>query len=184
MPVPTVEEIMQRDVISVPQAMPVAAVAELLTRNHISGAPVVDAAGRPVGVVSLFDLAARRPQLVAQVPRPDDRYSSEGSGRGPVDEGAGKGFYWEMTDDRNVTGDYLAGFYDDDEPEADTAASIMTRTVHAVAAETSLPALIEDMLRLRIHRMLVTSGDSLVGIVSTTDVMRAVPGLLKAAVPA
>lgn len=160
MTVPTVEEIMQRDVISVPQAMPVAAVAELLTRNHISGAPVVDAAGRPVGVVSLYDLAARRPQLVASQPKPDDRY------------------YWDLTDDRNVAGDYLAGFYDDDEPEGDTADSIMTRTVHAVTAQTSLPTLVEDMLRLRIHRMLVTSGDSLVGIVSTTDVMRAVPGLL------
>jgi CBS domain-containing protein len=52
----TVEEVMTRNVVTVPFDMPLQAVAELLLDCGISGAPVVDDAGRVLGLVSKTDL--------------------------------------------------------------------------------------------------------------------------------
>lgn len=52
----TVEEVMTRNVVSVPSDMPLQAVAEVLLDCGISGAPVVDDAGRVLGLVSKTDL--------------------------------------------------------------------------------------------------------------------------------
>jgi CBS domain-containing protein len=53
----TAADLMTRDVTSIPQAMSLRAAAEVLAREQISGAPVVDADGRCVGVLSTTDLA-------------------------------------------------------------------------------------------------------------------------------
>jgi len=50
------KDIMSREVITVPLAMPVEELAAVLWEKHISGAPVVDAAGVFVGVVTENDL--------------------------------------------------------------------------------------------------------------------------------
>jgi CheY-like chemotaxis protein/predicted transcriptional regulator len=52
-----VSAVMSRDVMSVPPDMTLAAVAELMLRTHVRNAPVCDARGRVVGIVSLSDLA-------------------------------------------------------------------------------------------------------------------------------
>lgn len=52
----TVEEVMTRNVVSVPADMPLQAVADVLLDCGISGAPVVDDAGRVLGLVSKTDL--------------------------------------------------------------------------------------------------------------------------------
>jgi CBS domain-containing protein len=52
----TVDEVMTRNVVTVPFDMPLQAVAELLLDCGISGAPVVDDAGRVLGLVSKTDL--------------------------------------------------------------------------------------------------------------------------------
>jgi CBS domain-containing protein len=54
-----VERIMTRDVITVAPELPLKQVAMLLTDNHISGAPVCDADGAVVGVVSEADILRR-----------------------------------------------------------------------------------------------------------------------------
>jgi CBS domain-containing protein len=56
-PLPTVmaENLMSRDVIAVPIGMSLRGAAQLLSRARVSGAPVVDARGRCVGVVSTSD---------------------------------------------------------------------------------------------------------------------------------
>ncbi|HEY8208289.1 MAG TPA: CBS domain-containing protein, partial [Myxococcaceae bacterium] len=51
-----VSALMTRKVISVRTTLPVRAVLMVLVEHGISGAPVVDAAGRPVGMVSITDL--------------------------------------------------------------------------------------------------------------------------------
>jgi CBS domain-containing protein len=54
-----VERIMTRDVLTVAPELPLKQVAALLTDNHISGAPVCDADGAVVGVVSEADILRR-----------------------------------------------------------------------------------------------------------------------------
>ncbi|MCP3138201.1 CBS domain-containing protein [Pyxidicoccus xibeiensis] len=52
----TVEEVMTRNVVTVPYDMPLQAVADVLLDCGISGAPVVDDTGRVLGLVSKTDL--------------------------------------------------------------------------------------------------------------------------------
>jgi CheY-like chemotaxis protein/predicted transcriptional regulator len=52
-----VSAVMSRDVLCVPPDMTLAALAELMLGKHVANAPVCDARGRVVGLVSLSDLA-------------------------------------------------------------------------------------------------------------------------------
>jgi CBS domain-containing protein len=55
-----------------------------------------------------------------------------------------------------------------------SVSDVMTETVIAVTPETTLVQAADDMLRERVHRLPVVDGQRrLVGIVSTTDVLRA-----------
>jgi CBS domain-containing protein len=54
----TAEELMTREVVTIPEEMSLSAAARLLLRAHISGAPVVDPEGVCVGVVSATDFLA------------------------------------------------------------------------------------------------------------------------------
>jgi CBS-domain-containing membrane protein len=51
----TAVDLMSRNLVLVPQAMSLQGAARLLSRAHVSGAPVVDANGRCVGVLSTTD---------------------------------------------------------------------------------------------------------------------------------
>ncbi len=51
----TAEDLMTRDVVQLSEKMPLRAAAQLLLRHHISGAPVVNAEGKCVGVLSAVD---------------------------------------------------------------------------------------------------------------------------------
>jgi CBS-domain-containing membrane protein len=62
----TADDLMTRDVVRVPEGMSLRDAARLLLRNHVGGAPVVDAQGRCVGVVSAIDflrLAEKRADI-------------------------------------------------------------------------------------------------------------------------
>jgi CBS domain-containing protein len=54
-----VRSIMASEVVSIPPTTPVEELAALLAFHHVSGVPVVDAAGRLVGVVTESDVIAR-----------------------------------------------------------------------------------------------------------------------------
>ena len=63
----SVKEIMTKDVVTVPSAMPVRDVANLLSEKSISGVPVVDDGGSVLGVVSELDVVGRRGATVADI---------------------------------------------------------------------------------------------------------------------
>ena len=63
----SVKEIMTKDVITVPPAMPVREVANLLSERGVSGVPVVDDEGRVLGVVSELDVVGRQGATAADV---------------------------------------------------------------------------------------------------------------------
>ena len=62
-------DLMTQPVMTVRTGTSIRQVAELLTEQRISGAVVVDRSGRPVGVISLTDIAT----LVTGIPLPDGR---------------------------------------------------------------------------------------------------------------
>ncbi len=62
----TAEDLMTRDVVVLPEELPLREAARRLIRNQVGGAPVVDSQGRCIGVLSSFDflrIAERREDL-------------------------------------------------------------------------------------------------------------------------
>ena len=55
-----------------------------------------------------------------------------------------------------------------------TAAEIMTHDIVALPPDAEIHVAAERMLRERVHRVLVMEDDRLEGVVSSTDVLRAV----------
>ncbi|HTS01390.1 MAG TPA: CBS domain-containing protein, partial [Thermoanaerobaculia bacterium] len=125
--------------------------AQYFTDRSISGAPVLDAAGRLTGVVSLSD-------IVDQVTR--DRESDVPRGRG-----------WE---DRCNPED-LKGLAIEDPGRL--VSEIMTPTFFTIPDTTSLPKIARTMVAGRIHRLLVTRERHVVGIVTTLDLLRELAGM-------
>jgi CBS domain-containing protein len=60
-------DIMTKDVIAVSPLTPVANLATILNKNHISGAPVLDENGKVIGIVSEADLLARKGKQVKSI---------------------------------------------------------------------------------------------------------------------
>ncbi len=60
-------EIMTRGVVTVGPETPLDEIARLLVQRQITGVPVVDAYGRVLGIVSEFDLIAKRGRVAADV---------------------------------------------------------------------------------------------------------------------
>jgi CBS domain-containing protein len=128
-----------------------AAVAEaiaLFTEKGITAAPVIDEAGRPIGVVSRSDL------LIHQ--REHERLR------------AGKPDYFFAPT--------FGTFEEPGESKTSiesTVVDLMTPAVFAVAPDTPVLRVVSDMVGLHVHRLFVVGDDGiLVGVISTMDVLK------------
>lgn len=153
----TLKDVMKRDVITVPPDMPVSELAGLLTNRMISGAPVVDASGQVLGVVSLSDVAG---------------FSATGRTGLETD----RNLYYGVPEME----DYLVGFFTvhDLAPEA-TVADIMTSAVYTLGEGATVLEAADLMRSSRIHRILVTEEGRPTGIVTTMDLVGALCDLLR-----
>ena len=147
----TAKDVMTRRVLTVRVDLTVRELADFLVENQISGAPVVDPDGHLVGVVSLTDLAQN------DVDRPDvvgDRSSPTTAMRD-----------WE---ERMNPEDLRALHIESDDL---LVRDIMTPTVYTVPEETPVAKIARTMVAGRIHRLLVTNGPRVVGIVTSLDLV-------------
>jgi CBS domain-containing protein len=146
------EDIMNPDVLTVASGMLVRDLALYLTEKEISGAPVVDEAGRPVGVVSVTDIV-----------------SVDRAGSRDIERQKSDGYYVRAFENRyNV--EEIRGLRV--EPEDLTVGDIMTPIVISVTVDTPVSRIAQTMLNDHIHRVIVREGERLVGIVTTFDMMR------------
>ncbi len=144
-----VAEVMRRGPVTVLADTPARDLARLLAFEEIGGVPVVDAAGKAVGVVSAADLV----RLTAE---------AEPSAAPALDGPAG----WQAV--HRLPGAVLDGY---------RVADLMTPATLSVRLETTLAELARFLLRAGVHRALVHDGEGRpVGIVTATDVLRAVAG--------
>ncbi len=144
----TANEVMSRDLVTIPQAMSLAAAARILAHARISGAPVVDRDGRLIGVISLWDIAAwaGKPGHPARRPPPEseDFHSP-----------------WQLVDARDL-------------PPDEVSRHMTTNTVTA-RPSTPLAELSRMMVDAHIHRIIVVDDEHRpIGIVSSTDILGAV----------
>ena len=142
----TAADLMSREVVVIPREMSLRSAAHRLAQARISGAPVVDAAGRLVGVLSATDFVrcVEKGKTTDQ-PAWDPCYCSD----------------WAMPEIDKIPTDAVAGF--------------MTADPVTVPPATGIGALAERMIDAHIHRLIVVNEERRpVGIVSTTDILAAV----------
>lgn len=143
---------MNPEVLTVPEDMPVRELAAFLVDHEITGAPVVDEEDRPVGVVSLVDIA---------------EVASEDAGfglSGPHFLASGD----ELAEDDEVD---LKDIDLGDEAEDLRAGDIMTEDIYWVEEDATVSQVAMAMLRDHLHRLLVLRDGEVLGIISTSDLL-------------
>ena len=145
------KDVMRRNIVTVASWLTLQELAKVFEEHAITGAPVVDARGSVLGVVSQTDLVHARREASAGIPS----YHRE------LDEpAASRGFHFEESDETRVE-------------------QIMTPGAISFDEETPVERLAGAMLERHIHRVLITRGERLVGIVTTMDLMRALVALAR-----
>jgi CBS domain-containing protein len=151
----TAKDVMNTGVMSVRVDLTVHELAAFFAEKQITGAPVLDLQGHMVGVVSLMDLAENEP-----------------SGR-VGGEGGDPDFYVRGWEDKMDPEELRSlRIVDEDLLVRD----IMTPTVYTIPQETPVSQVARAMLAGRIHRLLVTHDEHVVGIVTTMDLLKALAG--------
>jgi CBS domain-containing protein len=145
----TATDLMVPSLVSIEAEATVAEAIDLLIGKGISAAPVIDEAGRAVGVLSRSDLLVHnRERRRRAVP---DYY-----------------LHADLTQGGNRA---AAGRRDADDGAC--ASDLMTPVVFAVAPDTPASRVIGDMLALKVHRLFVSDRDGvLVGVISALDVLQ------------
>lgn len=173
----TLGDIMSQDVVIVSPETTLRDVLELLVGRGISGVPVA-VRDKVVGVISARDLLefeASNPGV--PIGRPDPMDEEETTPEWQDAQGTSTHYFWKMWD--NSGADVLERFESSDSPEWDaleehTVAEVMTRAVYALPPDAAVSKGARYMLSTGIHRVLVMTEDRLLGLVTTTDIVRAV----------
>ena len=146
----TAADLMMENPVSIREDASVHEAIVLFTNKGFSAAPIIDAAGRPVGVVSCSD-------IINHV-----RTNAE---RGPRSGG------------RVKFGDPAKG---EPGPESQVAneepmriGELMTPAVFSVSPDTKVAKVVQEMLALKVHHLFVVdTAGVLVGVISALDVLR------------
>ncbi len=144
-------QIMSRHVVTVGVDASVADAIAIMLGHHISGLPVVDAAGRLVGIVSEGDFV-RRAEIDTERKRGRWLTFLAGADRAALDFARSHG--------RKV-------------------GEIMTKSPLTIAEDTPLADIVEIMEAHHVKRLPVLRGDRLVGMVTRTDFLPVVAQLVR-----
>lgn len=176
-------EIMTTDVVTVSPDLTLRAALEVFAEKHVSGAPVV-AGGRVVGVVSSSDLlaflAATPPERDAAPAASDDDDPTADDAPSPWDDGEeepSSTFFNALWRDgtTDVADRMAAPPATPGDPLAEhTVEEVMTRLAFSLSPAADVTMAADYMRTVGVHRILVMDGDALVGIVSASDIARAV----------
>jgi len=122
-------------------------IAFLVDRN-ISGAAVIDGAGRPVGVLTQTDVLIHDREEVEHIDPPEVEYGT------PLPRSWWDNFQVERVDTTLVR-------------------DLMTPAVFCVALDTPARKVVEQMRELNVHRLFVVDEDGvMVGVITAMDIVR------------
>jgi CBS domain-containing protein len=156
--------VMSTPVVTIPRGLPVKQAARMLLEKRLSGAPVVDGEGRGVGVLTLRDIVryaewhleceeAAEDQRDLEIARELDRRVRLEPG-----QARGRGMRVDRMDRASVD-------------------QIMTPRLAFVRGDAPLRDVIRTFGELGVHRVFVCGKtESIVGVISTIDVVRALAG--------
>lgn len=164
-----VSDVMRSDLVTTSRDTPLREFVEIAEREQISGAPVVDDADRPVGVISLTDVVRVLRWDAAGEPVPAGDEGSEGTGDRAASPGAGGGNGAEGRRRLGERPGALAG----ETGGARTVGDVMTSSVFSVRPDASLTEAARFLADAQIHRALVLHEGRLLGLVTTFDLLDA-----------
>jgi len=144
-------QIMTRPVITVAPESTIVDAANLMLQRHVSGLPVVDAAGKLVGIVSEGDFI-RRSEIGTQRKRGRWLRFILGPGKSASD--------FVQEHGRRV-------------------AEVMTTQPLTITEDTALAEIVDLMEKNNVKRLPVIRGDKIVGIVSRANLLQAVASLAR-----
>ncbi len=151
-------DVMTTEVLTAHPAWSVDQLASFFMENDISGAPVTDDDGRLRGVVSMTDITQHSSVPGDTPPRPQ-----------------GHTRYHLALEDEYAEEDLET--FRTQEWSAATVHDLMTSMVFDVNESAPIQAIADTMIRGRIHRVLVTRGSDLVGIITALDLLEVVRDL-------
>jgi CBS domain-containing protein len=149
-------DVMTRNVISVAPDATVLQAARLMLQHRISGLPVIDKAGRLVGVLSEGDFLRRRE---TGTERRRSRWLEFLMGPG------------------RIAADYVHS-------HGSKVSEVMSADVKTIGEDAALEDIVQLMEKQRIKRLPVLRGDNVVGIVTRSNLMHAMVSLARSAPPA
>jgi CBS domain-containing protein len=149
----TAASLMKENPISVSADETVQEAVAVLTERGFSAAPVIDEAGRPVGVLSRTDLLWHDRERVEYLPG-EDSDSWEEVEEMPSAWAAREGFQEVRVDRTRVS-------------------EVMTPLVYTVTPTTPAEEVVRQMLARKIHRLFVSNDDGiLIGVITASDILR------------
>jgi len=144
-------DVMTRAVVCVRSTTNLRELEKIFLEKRISGAPVVDAGGRLVGVISQTDL------VYYHLTRGDRPFHGSDFYRAAEIERAFEGAGYQIEDyDIGLVGD------------------VMTPVVHTASPDAPVADLARLMADKRVHRMIVTEDEKVVGLVSAMDLLKVI----------
>ena len=152
----TAKDVMTPNVLPARADWPIERLAEFLIENDISGAPVTAEYGALIGVVSLTDIV-RHESLHQREPETKQTHD-----------------YYLPVLEYQYAEEEMETFRLDGGSEV-TVRDIMTPMIFQVEEDVPVQEVADKMIRGRIHRVFVTRGDNVVGIITALgllDVLR------------
>ena len=150
----TAKDIMSSPVVTVTDTMSLKEVSRLLLTRQISGAPVLDEKGLPVGVVTLKDVVRSSPR-----------------GGNGISTSVGEQYVLKPGRSKQ---DVIATM---NSQVADGVYAVMTPYVYRVEEDTSVLEIARIMTLAHIHRLFVSEGNRISGVVSALDMLKCYAGL-------
>ncbi|MFL5245977.1 MAG: HPP family protein [Gemmataceae bacterium] len=150
LPALTAADLMTPNPVSLADVATVKEAIAFLIDKGIGGAPVIDEAGRPVGVLTQHDIVVHDRETVSYF-TPDRDYMDAGTPLG-----------------RHLEDDFLL-----ENVDRTQIRDLMTPVIFSVRLDTPAAKVIEEMVNLKIHRLYVVDDIGvLVGVVTALDVLR------------
>jgi CBS domain-containing protein len=144
----TAEDLMTANPVSLRDTLTLHEAVGVFVDRGISGAPVIDESGRPVGVLSQTDVLIHERETVTHIEPPEYDCGV------PLSREHWREFQIEKVEDTTVR-------------------DLMTPAVFAVGRHASIGRVIEEMRELNVHRLFVVDKNgALVGVISALDVLR------------
>ena len=148
----TAGQIMCQKVLTVPADWSVERLSRFLIDKGISGAPVISQDGQLEGVVSFSDIVRQAGSGLVDLTRRDDDFYTAMTDKGlSPDE---QQFFHNLVDQSVLVND------------------IMTPMIFEVTADAPLFQVADAMVKGRIHRVMVTEGGSVKGVISALDLLK------------